>query len=69
MHRAPPETIMKPYVLLLPVAILLGGCPDAKVPKAPPSVPEPKAAAWLPDAIDLSHAAPNRPALQKLAGG
>jgi hypothetical protein len=36
---------MKP---LLPIAmaglLLLSGCPDTKVPKAPPKVPEPKAA-------------------------
>lgn len=36
---------MKPF---LPIAmtglLLLSGCPDTKVPKAPPNVPEPKAA-------------------------
>lgn len=32
--------------LLLPLALtalLLSGCPDSKMPKAPPSTPEPKA--------------------------
>lgn len=38
---------MKP-LLFLPLtltAVLLYGCPDAKVPKVPPKVPEPKAVA------------------------
>jgi hypothetical protein len=42
---------MKP---LLPIAmaglLLLTGCPDTKVPKAPPKVPEPKAASAVPQA-------------------
>lgn len=39
--------IMKTHLLLLPLALtalLLSGCPDSKMPKAPPSTPEPKAA-------------------------
>ncbi len=42
--------------LLLPIltalaAFLLSGCPDNKAPKAPPKVPEPKAAMHIvPDA-------------------
>ena len=39
---------MKPLLPLLPItlagALLLSGCPDTQVPKAPPKVPEPKAA-------------------------
>ena len=39
-------------VLLLPfITALLCGCPDAKVPKAPPKVPEPKASAMAPSDI------------------
>ncbi|MDQ3060655.1 MAG: hypothetical protein M3R45_14250 [Pseudomonadota bacterium] len=34
---------MKAVHLLIVAALLLGGCPDAKVPKTPPRVPEPKA--------------------------
>ena len=39
---------MKRTALLIATALLasaiLSGCPDPKLPKAPPSVPEPKAA-------------------------
>jgi len=39
---------MKPIPPLLPIALagvlLLSGCPDTQMPKAPPKVPEPKAA-------------------------
>ena len=37
---------MKPPLTLLPLllaVIVLSGCPDSKMPKVPPSVPEPKA--------------------------
>ena len=34
---------MKPFLPLLLVTLLLAACPDAKSPKAPPMVPEPKA--------------------------
>jgi hypothetical protein len=34
---------MKTFLLSLATAALLCGCPDTKVPKKPPSVPEPKA--------------------------
>ena len=38
---------MKPLLPLLPITLagvlLLSGCPDTQVPKAPPKVPEPKA--------------------------
>lgn len=35
-------------LLLVAVAALLSGCPDSKMPKVPPSTPEPKAAAPVP---------------------
>jgi hypothetical protein len=38
---------MKPSLTLLPlllVIFVLSGCPDPKMPKVPPKVPEPKAA-------------------------
>ena len=34
---------MKSFVPLALVIIFLSGCPNSKVPKAPPGVPEPKA--------------------------
>jgi hypothetical protein len=37
---------MKPSLPLLPLllaVIVLGGCPDSKIPKVPPQVPAPKA--------------------------
>jgi hypothetical protein len=37
---------MKSSLTLLPLllaVVVLGGCPDSKVPKVPPKVPEPKA--------------------------
>jgi len=37
---------MKPTLPLLPlmlVVIVLGGCPETKIPKVPPQVPAPKA--------------------------
>lgn len=36
---------MKPLLSLTLVTLLLCGCPDTKIPKVPPKVPEPKAAA------------------------
>lgn len=36
---------MKPLLPLTLATLLLCGCPDSKLPKVPPSVPEPKAAA------------------------
>jgi hypothetical protein len=43
---------MKPILPLLPITLagvlLLSGCPDNQVPKAPPKVPEPKAASTAP---------------------
>jgi hypothetical protein len=52
---------MKP---LLPITLagllLLSGCPDTKMPKAPPKVPEPKAAsAWLQTPLPAQLAALN----------
>jgi len=45
---------MKPILPLLPMALagafLLSGCPDTPMPKAPPKVPEPKAAIVQPQA-------------------
>ena len=45
---------MKPFLPLLPIALagvlLLSGCPDTQMPKAPPKVPEPKAASAQPQA-------------------
>ena len=38
---------MKNTLLALSVAFVLSGCPDTKVPKIPPKVPEPKAAQAL----------------------
>ncbi len=35
---------MKNSLLALTAAFALSGCPDSKVPKIPPKVPEPKAA-------------------------
>ena len=37
-------------LLLLPAlfaSLVLCGCPDAKLPQAPPSAPQPKVASWL----------------------
>ena len=34
---------MKNILLALTAAFVLSGCPDTKVPKVPPKVPEPKA--------------------------
>lgn len=39
---------MKSFVPLVLVIIFLSGCPNSKVPKAPPSVPEPKVSLSLP---------------------
>ena len=42
---------MKPSYSLLPsllAAVFLTGCPDSKMPKVPPSAPEPKAANLIP---------------------
>ena len=33
---------MKRLVPLILLALLLSGCPDSKIPKPPPKVPEPK---------------------------
>ncbi|WP_411881088.1 hypothetical protein [Polaromonas sp. YR568] len=45
---------MKPFLPLLPMTLagllLLSGCPDNQLPKAPPKVPEPKAAGAAPQA-------------------
>lgn len=45
---------MKPFFPLFPMTVagvlLLSGCPDTQVPKAPPKVPEPKAASVMPQA-------------------
>ncbi len=58
---------MKP---LLPLslafaAVLLCGCPDTKMPKAPPKIPEPKAALAGPQGMagQLADAAPLEPGL------
>jgi PBP1b-binding outer membrane lipoprotein LpoB len=34
---------MKAVIPLLMTALLLSGCPDARIPKPPPRVPHPKA--------------------------
>lgn len=34
---------MKAVIPLLMAALLLSGCPDARIPKPPPRVPHPKA--------------------------
>ncbi|MDP2254708.1 MAG: hypothetical protein Q8K05_01400 [Polaromonas sp.] len=34
-----------PLTLIALMSLLLSGCPDAKIPKPPPKVPVPKAAA------------------------
>lgn len=39
---------MKPLFPWLCAALLLGGCPDAKLPNPAPRVPEPKAVAPAP---------------------
>lgn len=42
---------MKPFLpLTLAGLLLLSGCPDNQLPKAPPKVPEPKAASAAPQA-------------------
>lgn len=33
---------MKPVYLVLAATLLLGACPDSRVPKTPPRVPQPK---------------------------
>ena len=38
---------MKKLVPLALVALLLSGCPDSKLPKPPPKVPEPKLTATM----------------------
>lgn len=43
--------IMKSLLPLTLITLLLCGCPDAKVPKVPPKVPEPKAAATTPHSL------------------
>jgi hypothetical protein len=43
---------MKPSLTLLPLLlaiVVLSGCPDPKLPKAPPKVPEPKALTYWAD--------------------
>jgi hypothetical protein len=43
---------MKPLLpFTLAGLLLLSACPDSKSPKAPPKVPEPKAASALPQSI------------------
>jgi hypothetical protein len=37
------ENNMRTFLLSLMAITLLGGCPDNKAPKKPPSIPEPKA--------------------------
>jgi hypothetical protein len=52
---------MKPSLPLLPLllaVIVLSGCPDSKMPKVPPQVPEPKAVA----AALVAKAMPDEPA-------
>jgi hypothetical protein len=48
---------MKPSLTLLPLLLaifVLSGCPDSKLPKVPPKVPEPKAASrGVSDAVPL----------------
>jgi Prokaryotic membrane lipoprotein lipid attachment site len=59
---------MKNMLLALSAAFVLSGCPDAKVPKAPPKVPEPKAAAQTQHTLRVSQPSempdPGRPAGQ-----
>lgn len=45
---------MKKLVPLILLAMLLSACPDAKIPKPPPKVPEPKLAGPLMGASALS---------------
>lgn len=49
---------MKPLLPLVLSAGLLCGCPDTKIPKSPPKIPEPKAALSL-----LKATSPNSGAL------
>ena len=35
---------MRPLLPMVFASVLLGGCPDSRIPKAPPQVPEPKLA-------------------------
>ena len=44
---------MKKLVPLILLAMLLSACPDAKIPKPPPKVPEPKLAGPLMGAFAL----------------
>lgn len=50
---------MKPSLSLLPLllaVVFLGGCPDPKMPKVPPQVPEPKANSALWEAVRVQAA-------------
>ncbi len=46
---------MKPLLSLTLVTLLLCGCPDTKIPKVPPKVPEPKAP------VSMLHSPPGTP--------
>ena len=47
---------MKPLMCLaVACVVLLSGCPDNKMPKAPPKVPEPKAALAAPASWQALH--------------
>jgi predicted component of type VI protein secretion system len=51
---------MKPFLpFALAGLLLVSGCPDTKVPKAPPKVPEPKAASTALHAAPLAQPAVN----------
>lgn len=58
---------MKPTLPLLPLlmaVIFLSGCPDPKMPKVPPKVPEPKAVGMEPGAVKVQTAVTPAPALR-----
>lgn len=55
---------MKPTLPLLPLmlaVIFLSGCPDPKMPKVPPKVPEPKAVGTQPGGVKVLTTAVFRP--------
>ncbi len=44
-----------PVVALVLAAGLLAGCPDTKIPKTPPKIPEPKAGTLIPTGLAEGH--------------
>ncbi|MES2510923.1 MAG: hypothetical protein V4625_13400 [Pseudomonadota bacterium] len=48
--------VLLPFALVAVVSALYG-CPDTKIPKAPPKIPEPKATGYIvPTAVSALHA-------------